>query len=189
MKKIAWLLHSGIWTLIMGGFGFYLLLTGVGTFDEPIIEKEAPVNTAPVVNEALQRVPDFSLKALDGTTIQISDLKGKKVIVNFWTTWCPPCREEMPALQSYYEEYRDVHQVEIVAVNLTKEDHGKDKIEQFAREYGLTFPVVLDEEGKAQKQYMIMTLPTTFIVNEQGQIQKKIIGPVTREMLTEEIGN
>ncbi|MCX8046846.1 MAG: redoxin domain-containing protein, partial [Anoxybacillus gonensis] len=86
------------------------------------------------------KAPDFSLQTIDGKVIQLSQLRGKVVIVNFWATWCPPCRAEMPDMQTFYERYEK--QIEIVAVNVMVRD-SKEKVNQFVKDYRLTFPVVL----------------------------------------------
>ena len=95
--------------------------------------------------------PDFTLETLNGETITLSDLHGQAVLVNFWATWCPPCRAEMPAFQEAYQDYEDQGFV-IVAVNATLQDNPTD-IAAFIAEYGLSFPVVLDLEGEANRLY------------------------------------
>ena len=80
--------------------------------------------------------------------MKLSDLKGKKVILNFWASWCGPCKAEMPHMQKYYKKYKDNDNVEIIAVNLTKaERRGMKGVEEFIEAYGLTFPIPLDKEG------------------------------------------
>ncbi|RST77125.1 TlpA family protein disulfide reductase [Siminovitchia acidinfaciens] len=133
--------------------------------------------------------PDFELATLSGETVKLSDYRGKKVILNFWATWCPPCRAEMPHMQSFYEKNKDKG-IEIVAVNLTSMDNGKMQIDKFKKEYGLTFDILLDEDGDIGMQYQAFTIPTSYIIDTNGKIAQKIVGPMdepTMESLTNEI--
>jgi thiol-disulfide isomerase/thioredoxin len=126
--------------------------------------------------------PNFELATLEGDTFKLSDYKGKKVILNFWATWCPPCKAEMPHMQKFYEENRDKG-IEVIAVNLTNMDKGIPNIEQFVEEYGLTFSIPLDEEGTIGMQYQAFTIPTSYILDSDGIITKKIIGPMDEDMM------
>lgn len=126
-------------------------------------------------------VVDFELQTLSGETVRLSDYKGKKVILNFWATWCPPCKAEMPHMQNYYEHHND--EVEIIAINLTSRDNGVDKVQSFIESYGLTFPIPLDVDGVYGKQYEVTTIPTTYIVNTKGEVVQKIVGPMDERMI------
>ncbi len=133
--------------------------------------------------------PDFELVTLNGETVKLSDYRGKKVILNFWATWCPPCKAEMPHMQNFYEQNKD-NGIEIVAVNLTKMDKGRMKIDKFVKEYGLTFDIPLDEEGDIGMQYQAFTIPTSYIIDTNGKIASKIVGPMdepTMENLTNKV--
>lgn len=130
--------------------------------------------------------PDFELSSLDGETIKLSDYKGKKVILNFWATWCPPCKAEMPHMQQFYETKADKQNVEIIAVNLTyaeRVSNKRSKVETFRNEYKLTFPILLDENGEVGKTYRPITIPTSYLIDTNGIIRKKIIGPMDEEMM------
>ncbi|MBA2870406.1 peroxiredoxin [Anoxybacillus calidus] len=126
--------------------------------------------------------PDFELKTLDGKSIRLSELQGQKVILNFWATWCPPCRAEMPEMQNFYEKHNK--DVEVFAVNLTSQD-SRDKVHSFIKENGLTFPVVLDEEGDVLKLYKISPIPTSYIIDSEGIIRHKYVGPMTYDQMVE----
>lgn len=132
--------------------------------------------------------PDITLPTLDGQQQSLQQLKGKNVIVNFWATWCPPCRAEMPAMQRYYDNYAQKHNVEILAVNLTKSDRGIDHIQQFVEQYHLSFPVLLDEQEVVSKRYAAISIPTTYIIDADGRIRHTIVGPVDEKMLNEFVG-
>jgi len=127
--------------------------------------------------------PDFELSTLSGDIIKLADYKGKKVILNFWASWCGPCKAEMPHMQSYYEKYKDSANVEIIAVNMTTEERGLESIEKFVDAYGLTFPIPLDSDGEVIDMYRIMTIPTTYIISTDGTISQKIIGPMDEKTI------
>ncbi|RJS62405.1 redoxin domain-containing protein [Bacillus sp. PK3_68] len=128
--------------------------------------------------------PDFELTTLAGKKVKLSDYQGKKVILNFWATWCPPCKAEMPHMQNFYEENKD-KDVEIVAVNLTSVDKGRSEIEGFVKEYGLTFDIPLDEKGTIGTQYQAFTIPTSYVIDSNGVITQKIIGPMDENMMAD----
>lgn len=131
---------------------------------------------APLANRP---APDFTLPVLDGTTITLSDLKGQVVLINIWATWCPPCRVEMPVIQATYEQYRD-QGFTVLAVDL-QEDPAT--VEAFMRRYGLTFPALLDRDGKVSAAYQAFALPSSFFVDRRGVIRAVYRGPMPRSVL------
>jgi thiol-disulfide isomerase/thioredoxin len=118
--------------------------------------------------------PDFDVDLLGGGEIALSELKGKAVIVNLWASWCPPCREEMPAMHRVYEANRG-RGLEIMAVNMTWQDSEKAAAD-FVSQFALTFPIPLDRDGFIARKYLLRALPSTFFVDREGVIQKVIIG-------------
>lgn len=134
--------------------------------------------------------PDFELSTISGDAVKLSDLKGKKVILNFWASWCLPCKAEMPHMQQYYKKYKDSDNVEIVAVNLTtSEKRGIKGVEEFIDAYGLTFPVPLDKEGTAALAYKIVPIPTTYLIGTDGKIGQRIVGPLDEKTLKDLVKN
>jgi len=125
------------------------------------------------------KAPDFSLRNLQGKTVKLSDYRGKKVMLNFWATWCPPCKQEMPAIQQFFEEKKG--DVAILAVNI---DGAEDVIE-FVQTRKLTFPILLDENNRVNEQYKIVTIPTTFFIDEKGIIQHKFYSAMPMEIMRE----
>lgn len=125
--------------------------------------------------------PDFELSTLNNEIVKLSDFKGKPVMLNFWATWCPPCRAEMPDFQKLYDD----HDVHVLAINLfiTEDDVGN--VERFVDQFELTFPVVLDESGEVAKMYKIQPIPTSYIIDEHGLVQNKVIGALNYELMTQ----
>jgi peroxiredoxin len=118
--------------------------------------------------------PDFALKALDGRTVRLSQLRGKKVVLlNFWATWCPPCRLEMPTMQKIYADYKDKG-LEILAINI--ESDATEEIREFMRELRLTFPLLLDPDMKVTRKYRLIGLPVSILIDRRGVIQWKTLG-------------
>lgn len=126
-----------------------------------------------------QPAPDFELQTIEGKTYKLSDLKGKPVMINFFATWCPPCRAEMPALQEAYAEFEKDGFI-ILAVNLNESDVA---IKSFIERYGLTFPIVVDKADKVSKAYDIVPLPTSYFVDRNGIVQGKWTGEIRKEQL------
>ncbi len=127
------------------------------------------------------QAPDFTLTTLDGQTLTLSELRGRPVILNFWASWCPPCKAEMPAMQRVYEDYQ-AQGLHIVAVNSTTTD-PLPNVQAFVDQYGLTFPIPLDQEGRVFAAYRVYSLPTTFFIDAQGVIQDIVIGGPMAEAL------
>lgn len=125
--------------------------------------------------------PDFTLDTLDGQTITLSDLRGQVVIVNLWASWCPPCRAEMPAIEQIYQA-NQAQGLEILAVNTTYQDSEKAAA-QFAQDFGLTFPILLDRDGAVSRRYQLQALPTTYFIDRQGIIRAVVPGGPMKESL------
>jgi len=110
--------------------------------------------------------PDFKLKDLRGNEVSLSDYQGKIVLINFWASWCLPCTSEMPALQRLYSRLKDEGFV-ILAVGV---DDDKESLSSFATQYGLSFPIVIDETGEVKKTYGVRGVPESFYVDRSGRI-------------------
>jgi peroxiredoxin len=126
-------------------------------------------------------VPDFELVTIDGETVRLTDLRGRVVLINFWASWCPPCRSEMPAMQQTHVEYGPEDFV-ILAVNNLRQDDLADA-ERFVIEKGLTFPILLDTDGQVSALYQVHSLPTSFFVDQDGIIREIVIGGMSEALL------
>lgn len=115
--------------------------------------------------------PDFQLTDLNGNTMMLSDLKGKKVLLNFWAIWCLPCKEEMPHLEEIYKLYGE--DLVIAAVSSAE---PKQVVTEFLKYNPYSFPIYLDEKANISKTYQLLSIPTSYFINEEGVIQNKHIG-------------
>ncbi len=118
--------------------------------------------------------PDFTLPSLVGNPVRLSNYRGKVVFLNFWATWCPPCREEMPSMESLYQRLKG-RDFEMLAVSI--DTKGVDLVQSFVATYALTFPVLLDPNKKIYRLYGLTGVPETFIIGKNGVIILRIIGP------------
>jgi thiol-disulfide isomerase/thioredoxin len=117
--------------------------------------------------------PDFSVKDLNGTEVRLSTLKGKVVMVNFWATWCPPCKEEIPSMMKLNKSLEG-KPFQMLAISI--DEGGKAAVEKYFRSSGNQLPAYLDPEGNVSSAYGITGVPETFIVDKSGRIKKKIVG-------------
>jgi len=122
--------------------------------------------------------PEIILMNLQGQEVRLSDLRGQVVLLNFWATWCQPCKDEMPAMQASYDTLRDQGFV-VLAVN---ELEDTEQVITHVQKHGHTFPVVMDHDNRVASQYGVVGLPASFLVDRQGIVREKIVG----SLLTEE---
>ena len=126
--------------------------------------------------------PDFQLQDLDGQSVALSNLQGNPVLLNFWATWCPPCRSEMPYIQQVYDEWSDKGLV-VLTINTGE---SSTTVKEFMQANGLSLPVLLDRGGEVAEKYNIRGIPTTFFIDKDGIIQVKIIGAFPNEAAIEQ---
>jgi peroxiredoxin len=117
--------------------------------------------------------PDFTLRNLAGQEVKLADLRGKVVLVNFWATWCPPCREEIPSMDRLNRAMAG-KPFQMLAISI--DEGGKEAVEAFFSKAGVALPTLLDPGQKTGKQYGITGVPETFIVDKKGVILKKVVG-------------
>ena len=134
----------------------------------------APAPTPRVIRRASdgapEAAPDFALETFAGETLRLSDLRGKVVVLNFWASWCPPCRWEMPFFETISQEYKERGVIFLgVAISDTMEDAS-----DFADSVGVTYPLALDAAGETARDYEVLGLPTTFLIDKDGAIQRRL---------------
>lgn len=122
-----------------------------------------------------KEAPDFSLPNLEDKQVRLSDYRGKVVFVNFWATWCKPCREEMPSMEVLHKSLEKDGLV-VLAVSIDRVTTKKD-IPPFIKSMNLTFPVLVDSWGQTDKRYKLMGVPETYIIDQEGVLREKVIGP------------
>jgi thiol-disulfide isomerase/thioredoxin len=127
----------------------------------------------PVLAEGIP-IDDFTLPLLDGTNFTLSQQRGKVVFLNFWATWCPPCRNEMPSMEAVYQKLKNKG-FEMVAVNLRE---SKEQVASFMTQYKLNFPAVLDARGRTGSRYNVRAIPTTYIIDKRNLIVARLEGSI-----------
>jgi len=161
----------------------YLILTSVIFFflTSNMAFAQVSQETARLLNNAkIQVLPDrtqprdFTLPLLGGANASLSSYKGKIVILNFWATWCPPCRAEMPSMEKLYQRFKN-QGLEILAVDLGE---SAVTVRRFIQNNRYTFPVMLDTDNRIGSLYGIQAIPTTFIIDREGKIIARVIGSI-----------
>ncbi len=120
------------------------------------------------------QAPIFSLENAEGKLIALESLKGKVVLLNFWASWCGPCRQEMPSLDALYQKFKDQN---FVVLGVSVDEGGWGPVKSFLQEFPVSFPVLLDTDQKATELYQIFRVPETYLIDTQGKIVGKIVGP------------
>lgn len=139
--------------------------------------------SGPSVAAIGKAAPYFKLQNIEGQSVSLGDFQGNTVLINFWTTWCPPCRSEMPFLQEISEEWSDKG-LTVLAIDIGE---TPDRVKGFMQSYNLALPVLLDTRRDVANKYGVSAYPTTFIVDKDGIIQRKIIGAFLNKEALEEV--
>lgn len=180
------LILSALLIVLLGGAG--LAYSGLRKNTVPKSASELPETGQNQENQASKEVsempfaPDFTFLNADGEEVRLADLTGTPVLLNFWATWCPPCREEMPHFEKAYSEYGET--VQFLMMNET--DGVRDTVDsakKFREENGYTFPVCFDTKGEGARAYSVLSIPMTVFINAEGQLVYQHIGALTEEEL------
>ena len=129
--------------------------------------------------------PDFTLFDLNGNQIRLSDIRGRTVFINFWTTWCPPCRAEMPEMEAIYQKYKDKGVV-VIGVDILE---AEDEVRQYVQQGGYSWTFILDTTGEVAKTYELTAIPTSFFIDKEGIIRAVNIGTMTKRAMEVELTN
>ena len=169
--------------------GLFVSRELLGGDDAEVIDGDGATTTVGLVDDRTPAVgspaPDFVLPRFDGTLVRSADFRGKTLVLNFWASWCPPCRAEMPDFQALWEERQPQDDLVILAVDFLAED-TIEAASSFVDEFGLTFPVVTDTpDGDVAERYGVRGLPATFFIDRDGILRKISLGPVFGNLLPE----
>jgi thiol-disulfide isomerase/thioredoxin len=163
---------------------FVGLLTAVGCSKTPAPASESSSTTAAGSDDAVvqllkepQAVDPFTLTDLDGKTISFADLRGKVVLVNFWATWCPPCRAEIPDLIKLQEKYRD----KLVVLGISEDEVSPEEVKAFVTEQKMNYPVAMSTPEMSKIFKGVSALPTTFVIDTNGNMQMRHVGMLDPE--------
>ena len=152
------------------------------TIAQPKSNVEEVVESNEVGIRKGELAPDFELETLDGETVKLSDYKGQRVMLNFWATWCPPCRAEMPDMQKFQAD----KDVQVLAVNLLETESNPDVVQEFIDELKLTLTVPMDEVSAVSNEYEIMAYPTSFMIDSNGRIQFVVMGALNYDFMVQQ---
>lgn len=122
-----------------------------------------------------EAAPDFTLKNMQGEEVTLSDLRGKVVLVNFWATWCPPCRQEMPSMEELYQHLKS-QDFEMLAINV--EENGPEAVDKFLKDKSHSFPILFDPQSQVQRLYNVTKYPETFVVDRNGIVVEHVMGAI-----------
>jgi peroxiredoxin len=134
--------------------------------------------------QSFPQAPDFELQDLQGNVVRLSDFSGNVIILDFWATWCPPCKAEIPGFIKLYDEYKD-QGLEIIGI--AADQGGQSVVQQFANEYGINYPILMYTMKVVSDYGGIRGIPTTFIINKDGQVVNKFVGYRDESVFRKEI--
>jgi thiol-disulfide isomerase/thioredoxin len=159
-----------------GSHSWFHAIGIAGVFAAAPLLAQVPGDTAPA----------FTLKTLDGSPASLADYAGHPVLINFWASWCKPCRSEMPLIIAAYQAHQQVG-LAVLAIDLTDQEGSRKDIRKFQTEFQMPFPVLLDEKGKARKLYALRGVPTSVFVGADGVVRRVNPGPISEVTLQQHL--
>jgi len=176
--SVEWKRSLFFWALVVLSFATIAFGLWLRQSDRSKVASESRPAAA-----AVKPAPDFALKTLDGSQIHLSELRGKTVLLNFWATWCPPCKAEMPDLNALHREYGEARNFTVLGID---DEEGQADVAAFAKQNAIAFPLALDSDGAVtSNRYNVRGLPTSLIIDREGNIRDMWTGRISKEaMLT-----
>ena len=170
-------------TLIVILGGAYMLYEKLSTENAPqqISDSSGKQETSENTEKQLSPAPDFAVSDAEGREVKLSDYIGKPVVVNFWASWCGPCKSEMPEFEEAYRQYGD--KIQFMMVNLTYGSETESSARSYIASAGFSFPVFFDLKGDASEAYGISAIPATYFINSDGELEARAIGAMDAETL------
>ncbi len=163
-----------LWGLVL--LSVVTLAAGVWSWQTQHAQTASPAR--PTVSVSTRPAPDFTLTAIDGVTVRLSDLRGKVVLLNFWATWCPPCEAELPDLNALHRDYAEAQGFTVVGIDM---EEAPADVSAFAEARGLIYPLLLDTDGVVTNdRFGVRSLPTSMIIDRDGVIRDTWVGQITR---------
>lgn len=159
-------------SLIISGLALGMIAAPL-LLQNALAHKEAYSQLGAVYPQRVKVAPEFSLKDLAGKTVDLKDLRGKPILLNFWATWCHACKEELPSMQRLHETMK-AEGVQVIAISIDRGD--AEKVQQYVDEYKLTFPILLDPNQETRRRYFIMGLPTSYLIDANGKLRGFVSG-------------
>ena len=156
---------------------FFLFFTSILLFtlatNSAVAHQEVFAEMGVISPKKEKPAPDFTLETPTGNSVSLSDYKGKAILLNFWATWCIPCKKELPSMQKLYNILKK-DGIEVIAISIDRDK--RERVNQYIKDYNLTFPVLLDPNQKVRKDYFIMGLPTSYLIGGDGKLKGFVSG-------------
>ncbi len=168
--------RASLGLLVVALLGLLLAIQACAPSSQAVSSDQDEITVGVNVGEV---APDFTLVDLEGNQVSLSDFRGKTVFINFWATWCPPCRAEMPEIEAVYQEYKDKGVV-VIGVDIQETE---EEVLQFVQQGGYSWTFVLDTSGEVAASYKIAAIPTSFFIDREGIIQAVNIGAMTKRAM------